>query len=214
MKRPNSKDDEPKSNNLVHVDEDEGLALKDVVDHDAKDAHHSGTAVVELNIELAGLLLGVLDVSAEVSDAVVTVVLGGGHPGELDKGEEGEDLGETGGGDGADAVNTVGDVGELEVGGGGKVSVELDVVVVDDGAEDGSHGDAAVLALDGTTTLEGLGLSLEPAEGIVDAEGLGDTELELRDGEVGGDTAGLGGGGGEGGGGADKGSEGSKLEHG
>ena len=212
MKRPNSKDDEPKSNNLVHVDEDEGLALKDVVDHDAKDAHHSGTAVVELNIELAGLLLGVLDVGAEVSDAVVTVVLGGGHPGELDEGEEGEDLGKTGGGDGADAVNTVGDVGELEVGGGGKVSVELDVVVVDDGAEDGSHGDAAVLALDGTTTLEGLGLSLEPAEGIVDAEGLGDTELELRDGEVGGDTAGLGGG--EGGGGADKGSEGSKLEHG
>ena len=182
------------------------------MDHDAKDAHHSGTAVVELNIELAGLLLGVLDVSAEVADAVVTVVLGGGHPGELDKGEEGEDLGKTGGGDGADAVNTVGDVGELKVGGGGKVSVELDVVVVDDGAEDGSHGDAAVLALDGTTTLEGLGLGLEPAEGIVDAEGLGDTELELRDGEVGGDTAGLGGG--EGGGGADKGSEGSKLEHG
>ena len=95
MKRPNSKDDEPKSNNLVHVDEDEGLALKDVVDHDAKDAHHSGTAVVELNIELTGLLLGILDVGAEVSDAVVTVVLGGGHPGELNKSEEGEDLEKT-----------------------------------------------------------------------------------------------------------------------
>ena len=182
------------------------------MDHDAKDAHHGGTAVVELNIELAGLLLGILDVSAEVSDSVVAVVLGGGHPGELNKSEEGEDLGKTGGRDGADAVDAVGDVGELEVGGGAEVSVELNVVVVDDGAEDGSHGDAAVLALDGTTTLEGLGLSLEPAEGIVDAEGLGDTELELRDGEVGGDTAGLGRG--DGGGGAGKGSEGSELEHG
>ena len=114
--------------------------------------------------------------------------------------------------DGADAVDAGGDVGELEVGGLGKVTIEDNVVVVDNGTDDGSHGNAAVLALDGTTTLEGLGLSLEPAEGIVDAEGLGDTELELRDGEVGGDTSGLGGG--EGGGGADKGSEGSKLEHG
>jgi hypothetical protein len=104
--------------------------------------------------------------------------------------------------DGADAVNTGGDIGELEVGGLGKVAIEDDVVVVDDGTNDGSHGNAAVLALDGTTTLEGLGLSLEPAEGIVDAEGLGDTELELRDGEVGGDTAGLGGGEGGGRGGA------------
>ena len=212
MKRPNSKDDEPKSNNLVHVDEDEGLALKDVVDHDAKDAHHSGTAVVELNIELAGLLLGVLDVSAEVSDAVVTVVLGGGHPGELDKGEEEEDLEEAGGGDGADAVNTVWDVGELEVGGGGKVSVELDVVVVDDGADDGGHGDAAVLALDGATALEGLGLGVEPAEGIVDAEGGGGTDLKLVDGERSGGAAGLGGG--EGGSASEEGGKGSELEHG
>mmetsp|Transcript_37259 Transcript_37259/g.81681 ORF Transcript_37259/g.81681 Transcript_37259/m.81681 type:complete len:210 (+) Transcript_37259:189-818(+) len=197
--------------NLVHVDEDEGLAFKDIVDHDAEDSHHSGTAVVELNIKLAGLLLGVLDLGSEVTNTVVTVVLGGGHPGKLDKGEEGKDLSKTGGGDGADAINTVGDVGELEVGGGGKVSVELDVVLVDDGSNDGGHGNTSVLALDGTTTLEGLGLGLEPAKGIVNAKGLGNTKLKLRDGKVGGDTAGLGGG--EGGGGADKGSEGSKLVH-
>ena len=104
--------------------------------------------------------------------------------------------------DGADAVDAGGDVGELEVGGLGKVTIEDNVVVVNNGTDDGSHGNAAVLALDGTTTLEGLGLSLEPAEGIVDAEGLGDTELELRDGEVGGDTSGLGGGEGGGRGGA------------
>ena len=94
--------------------------------------------------------------------------------------------------DGADAVNTGGDVGELEVTRLGKVAIEDNVVVVDDGTDDGSHGNAAVLALNGTTTLEGLGLSLEPAEGIVNAEGLGDTKLELRDGEVGSDPAGLG----------------------
>ena len=94
--------------------------------------------------------------------------------------------------DGADAVNTGGDVGELEVSRLGKVAIEDKVVVVDDGTDDGSHGNAAVLALNGTTTLEGLGLSLEPAEGIVNAERLGDTKLELRDGEVGSDPAGLG----------------------
>ena len=140
------------------------------MDHDAQDAHHGGTAVVELGIQLAGLLLGVLDGITEPADAVVTVVLGGGHPGELDKGEEEKDLEEAGGRDGADSVDTVGDVGEFEVGRGAEVSVELDVVVVDDGSEDSSHGDAAVLALDGTTTLEGLGLGVQPAKRIVDTE--------------------------------------------
>ena len=80
---------------LVHVDEDEGLAVHDVVDHDAEDAHHGGAAVVDLGVELAGLLLGVFDGVTEPSDAVVAVVLGGGHPGELDKGEESKDLEKT-----------------------------------------------------------------------------------------------------------------------
>ena len=176
------------------VDENEGVAINAIMHHGAKDAKHSGTAVVELDIELAGLLLRVLDVSAEVSDAVVSVVLGSRHPGELDKGEEGEDLRNSSGGDREEAADTVGDVGELEAGRGGEVSVELNVVVVDDGAEEGSHADTAVLTLDGAAALEGLGLGIEPSEGIVDAEGLGDTELELRDSEVGRNTAGLGGG--------------------
>ena len=63
-----------------------------LVDHETEDAHHGGTAVIELDIELAGLILGIGDVRAEVSDAVVSVVLGGRHPGELNKGEEGKDL--------------------------------------------------------------------------------------------------------------------------
>ena len=75
---------------LVH-----GLASEDLSDHVAHDTHHSGTAVVDLNVELAGLVLRVEDVRAEVSDAVVAVVLGGGHPGELDKSEESKDLEKT-----------------------------------------------------------------------------------------------------------------------
>ena len=83
------------------------------------------------------------------------------------------------------------------------------MVVVDDGSNNGSHGNTSVLALDGTTTLEGLRLSLEPSERIVDSEGLGDTELELAD-----SKSGLGGGlgsRGEGGGRGDKGGGDSKL---
>ena len=81
------------------------------------------------------------------------------------------------------------------------------MIVVDDGTDDGHHGNAAMLSLDGTTTLKGLGLSLEPAKGIVNAKGLSDTKLKLRDGKIGGDAAGLGGG--EGGGRAgEKGSNG------
>lgn len=75
---------------LVH-----GLTGDALNNHVAHDAHHGGTAVIELDIELAGLILGIGDVRAEVSDAVVSVVLGGRHPGELNKGEEGKDLEKT-----------------------------------------------------------------------------------------------------------------------
>jgi len=40
-----------------------------------------------------------------------------------------------------------------------------------------------VLALNSTTTLKGLWLSIEPSERIEDSKGLGDTELELTDGK-------------------------------
>ena len=75
---------------LVH-----GLAGKDLSNHVAHDTHHSGAAVVKLNIKLTGLVLRVKDVRAEVTDAVVTVILGGRHPGKLNKGEEGKDLEKT-----------------------------------------------------------------------------------------------------------------------
>ena len=161
-------------------------------DHVSEDSEHGGTAVVDLNVELAGLDSGV-EVGSEVTDTVVSVVLGGRHPGELDEGEEEEDLGESSGRDGADSVNTGGDIRELEVLRRGEVSVKHNVVVVDDVSDDGSHGNASVLTLDGPTALEGLGLSLEPAKGIKDSEGLSDSKLQLAHGEGGGGTALLGG---------------------
>eukprot|EP01083_Nonionella_stella_P271087 918305_1 len=172
---------------LVH-----GLSGKNLSNHISHDSHHSGTSVVKLNIKLAGLLLGVLNIGSEVSYSVISVVLGGRHPCELNKGEESKDLGKSGSGDGTDSVNSGGNIRELKVGGRGKVSVEGDVVVVYDNSYNGCHGNTSVLTLDGTTTLEGLGLSLEPSKRIIDSEGLGDSKLNLRNLKRGG---GLGGGG-------------------
>mmetsp|Transcript_19649 Transcript_19649/g.36913 ORF Transcript_19649/g.36913 Transcript_19649/m.36913 type:complete len:286 (-) Transcript_19649:56-913(-) len=189
---------------LVH-----SLASEHLSNHVAHDAHHSSTAVVELDIELAGLNLRVLNVLAAPSDAVVAVVLGGGHPGKLHKGEESKDLGKSGPRDGPDAVDASGHIRELEVGGLGQVAIEDPVVVVDNDTNDSSHGNTAVLALDRTTALEGLRLSLEPAKGIEDTEGLGHTKLDLADGKGAGGPAGLGRG--EGGGRAEDGGEDSGL---
>ena len=102
---------------LVH-----GLSGELLSNHVSEDTHHSGTSVVDLNIQLAGLLLGVLDVGSEVTNSVVSIVLGSRHPGQLNKSEEGEDLGKSGSGDGADSVSSGGNIRELQVVGGGKVS--------------------------------------------------------------------------------------------
>merc|ERR1719464_199426 len=79
----------------------------------------------------------------------------------------------------------------------------------DDGSNNGSHGNTAVLALDGTTAFEGLGFGFEPSKRIEDTEGFGDTELKLvHHLKLGGATGNRGGG--EGGGGASE--EGGKCE--
>ena len=76
-----------------------GLSSGSLSDHVSEDSEHSGTAVVKLNVELAGLDLVIDDVLSEPSDSVVTTVVVGGQPGELDQAHEGEDLGEASGGD-------------------------------------------------------------------------------------------------------------------
>ena len=157
---------------LVH-----GLSSELFCNHVAHDAHHSSTAVVELNIQLASLLLGVEDVAAEVANTVITVVLGGREPCELNEAEEGDDLGKTSGGDGENTIDASGDVGELQVVGGGDVSIENNVVVVDNSADDSSHCNTAVLALDSTTALEGLRLRVKPSKRVKNTKGLSNTKL-------------------------------------
>ena len=164
---------------LVH-----SLSSELLGNHVAHDAHHSRTAIVDLNIELAGLLLGVEDVATEVANAVITVVLGGREPCELNEANEGDDLGKASGGDSEDTVNTSRDVGELKVVGGGDVSIEDNVVVVDNGTNNGGHCNTTVLALDSTTALEGLRLRVEPSEGIKDTKGLSDTKLNRLGGSI------------------------------
>ena len=71
------------------------------------------------------------------------------------------------------------DVRELQSAALGQVAIEDDALGVHNLANKGDHADAAVLPLDSAAALEGLGLSVEPSEGIKDAEGLGDSQLEL-----------------------------------
>ena len=139
-----------------------------LVDHEAKDAHLSGTAVVQLDAALLALPLVALLVPAKVEEGLLLAVevdlgsvaeitrelglvpvnLGGiavdhlhGRPGEehLDPNVEGE---------GTPCVEAGGDVlgtGEANAGGGGEVS------------NDGKHGNAAVLQInfDGSIDSQG-----------------------------------------------------------
>jgi hypothetical protein len=149
--------------------------------HVSHDIHHSSTSVVELGVELAGLLYGVKDIATEVTDSVVTIVLGCHPPCNLDETNESKDLGKSCTWDSEDSVNTSGDIRKLQVVGGGDVSIEDNVVVVDDATNNGSHGNTSMLALDSTTAFEGLWFSHHPAKRIEDTKGLGSTKLELID---------------------------------
>ena len=159
---------------LIHC-----LAGEAFCNHVTKDTHLGGTAVVQLNVELAGLLGGVLDLLSEVTNTVVSRVVGGRHPGELNKSEEEKDLKKTGGGDSADSINTSGDIGELQVLGFGEVSIEGDVVVVNDGSNNGHHGNTAMLSLNGTTAFEGLWFAVKPSKRIEYSKRSSGTELKL-----------------------------------
>ena len=159
-----------------------------VVDGKAKDAHHGGTALVELDGALLELLLlgeGVpAEVNAEGHVAEIAGELTGSgniaHDEELEPSDEEDDLEEALTGDGIGTVKggeAVGDVGELtatEVDGTAKV----DTGTGDDVAKEGKHGNAAVLDLNVTETVELLLVAVgDKAEGIEESKrGLG-TEL-------------------------------------
>ena len=159
-----------------------------VMDGKAKDAHHSGTALVELDGTLLELLLlgeGVpAEVNAEGHVAEIAGELAGSsnvaHDEELKPSDEEDNLEEALAGNRIGAVKgseAVGDVGELtaaEVDGTAKV----DTGTGDDVAKEGKHGNAAVLDLNVTETVElDLIAVSDKAEGVEEAKrGLG-TEL-------------------------------------
>ena len=70
--RPESQK-EPAAALVLHKETDDGVALDLLVHHKAKDTHHGGTAVVELNGTLAELGLLREGVPAEVESAVAEI---------------------------------------------------------------------------------------------------------------------------------------------
>jgi len=160
-----------------------------VVDGKAEDAHHGGTALVELDGALLELLLlgeGVpAEINAEGHVAEITDELAGSgnvaHDKELEPSDEEDDLKEALTGDGISTVQggeAIGDVGELtaaEVDGTAKV----DTGTGDDVAKEGKHGNAAVLDLNVSEAVELVLVAVgDQAEGIEEAKrGLG-TELQ------------------------------------
>jgi len=175
-----------------------------LVDHEGEDAHHGGTALVELDGALLELGLLVEGFPAEVDGSVAEVAdelagLGavGGvlHDEGLEEADEGEELEEAGSRDVLEGLESGGDVGEADALAVGDVAGEADAGGGGEVTGDGEHGDAAVLDLDVTEAVEvGLITVGDEAKGIVEAKrGLG-SELVLEGTKGGGGLAGLGGG--------------------
>ena len=175
--------------NLLEVSNDGELGVvskrdDEFMDHKAKDTHHGGTAVVELDGTLLklGFFIKVIPSKVNVSIAEVTreFSISGHftHECAFQDTDKGNDLDNTGGGDvvgSKDGGNTVG------------VRVEAVTSVVDasgqvntgtsgDLTQEGKHTDTAVLDFDVTETVETFlcGVSGEQAEGIEETKrGLG-----------------------------------------
>ena len=162
------------------------------VHHAPENSEHGGTSVLDLDVEGAVTGLGVFDLAgvssgdegraSVVSSGKVlgsTGVLSGGHGDGLGKESEEEDLDQSKGGDlgeGGETHAIVKDGGEGDFSGKVHRSWEGDAEFLDHHADEGSHGDAAVLDLDGAAASEAVGV-LHEAEGVEEVERTGiDTE--------------------------------------
>mmetsp|Transcript_23052 Transcript_23052/g.51179 ORF Transcript_23052/g.51179 Transcript_23052/m.51179 type:complete len:208 (-) Transcript_23052:85-708(-) len=187
-----------------------------LVDHKAKDAHLSCSAVVELDGALLVLPVVGLLVPTEVEGAVAEVALElrlpvGGDSGSLalvavgglHEGPGGDHLSPDHAGNGRNGIKTGGNVlgtRETNTGSGGEVS------------NDGKHGNTAVLELNPTEVFEALlALTVEVSHRIEEAKRRLDAKLLVERGRKGGGRGGLGGGGGEGGGAGNEGGNNSEL---
>ena len=191
-----------------------------LVDHQAEDAEHGGTAVVELDRALGelGLLIKVIPAEVDVSVAEVADVLVSGsrniaHEADLQPADEGDDLALAleGDGVGADEGGDAVGVGVEGVSRVVDVSGKVESGAGHDLAQEGELGDASVLDLDVTEAVEALlgDVAGEHAEGIEESERGLDAELVLEGADG---RGGLGHwGGGESGGGADEGGDDGRL---
>ena len=159
------------------VEEDVGVAIELLVDHEGEDAHHGGAALVELlGAELVLLLLGGVSDEADGEAGAGAEVAGEGSlvlapDGELEEADEEEDLGDAGEGDFVQGGEARGDVLEADALFDGEVSAETEAGGGPKVAEEGELGDAAVLELDVTEAIKAILVGvLQKAEGIVEAE--------------------------------------------
>ena len=131
--------------------DDVWVVVKLLVDHEGKDSHLGGTAVVQLDGEL--LVKGLL-VPSRGGDLGRLDLLLAGSKANLDQTNEGDDLGNTSGRDGVEGGKTSLHGGEGKA--VGDVARKADTSSGHQVAKDGEHGDAAVLGLDGAEAVEAL----------------------------------------------------------
>jgi hypothetical protein len=186
------------------------------VDHEGKDSHHGGTALVELDGTLLHLGLLIKGIPSIV-DGVVTEVtdeFSSGdvlHDSELKETNQGNNLANSGSRDGVEGGETIWDIGKGEAR-VVNVSGETDPSLSDEVSDDGEHGDTSVLDLDVTETVELLLVTVgDQAEGIEESKRILGTKLIIERREAGG--GGCLPGGGESSGGGDKGGEDGGLHH-
>ena len=183
------------------------------MDHKSKDSEHGGTSVVQFDTSLEELGFFVelvpseVNVSvSEVTDELVSGSLDVLHDGEFQDSDESDDLGQSASGDGVRAGDGGPSVGEGFEGVSGLVNVsgEVDSGAGDNLSEEGKHGDASVLDLDVSETVElFLVTALDESERIVETERRLGSEGVLEGAQGGGGSLLLGGS--KGGGGGDKG---------
>eukprot|EP00804_Cyclotella_cryptica_P028180 CCRYP_011040-RA/>CCRYP_011040-RA protein AED:0.21 eAED:0.21 QI:386/-1/0/1/-1/1/1/0/192 len=190
------------------------------MDHESKNTHHGSTAVVELNGTLLELGLLIERVPAEVDVSVTEVsnmlVASSGniaHEGALKDANESNDLDKSSSGDGVGAKESGDTIGERveRVTSIVDGSWEVDASTGHNLSEEGELGDAAMLDLDVTETVEALlgAVTREHSEGIEESKRRLGTKLILESKEGGGCLAGLGRG--EGGGAGDEGGDDGRL---
>ena len=192
-----------------------------LVNHKAKNTHHSGTSLVKLNSTLVklGILIEVVpaEVKGSVTEVTNEVILSGNilHDEKLKESNEENDLKESIGGDGVvseESSESVG-VGVEGISLGVDISGDVESGTGDDVSKEGKLGDTSVLDLNVTETVEtGLAGLVKKSEGVEESKRSLGTELGLEGVQGGG---GLGDGGRrEGGGGGDGGGKDNRLHFG